>query len=134
MSCETCAQRLDVTLWGMWLQTVCKACQPMGPGCPSFRLKSENNSQPTTSPADTTHAKHHSMGTPGSQAFAHIVQALAGIDRGEEAPRPAQESQSPEAATLRGAGGLQSLGWPAPVTSLFLTRGKNPSFQPEIKL
>lgn len=110
MSCETCTQRLDITLWGMWLQTACKACQPMGPGCPSFSLKPQSNSQPTASPADSTSAQHHSMSTPGSQAFAHIVQALTGIDSSERASRPAEGSQSREAATPQGAGGASISG------------------------
>lgn len=50
MSCESCTQRLDITLWGLWLQTVCKSCLPMGPGCASFRPKTEGNSQPTSPP------------------------------------------------------------------------------------
>lgn len=110
MSCETCTQRLDITLWGLWLHTVCKACQPMGPGCPAFSLKPQSNSQPTASPADTTSLKHHSMSTPGSQAFAHIVQALAGIDSREGASRPAEGSQSREAATPQAAGGASISG------------------------
>lgn len=25
MTCQTCAYRLDVTLWGLWLLTVCRS-------------------------------------------------------------------------------------------------------------
>ena len=93
MSCETCTQRLDITLWGLWLQTVCKAGLSIGPGCPSFCPQTKGNNQPAASPTDITSPKHHSMSTPGSQAFAHIVQALAGTAGNEDATQPEQEAQ-----------------------------------------
>ncbi|TDP88086.1 hypothetical protein EV672_101223 [Aquabacterium commune] len=135
MSCETCTQRLDITLWGLWLHTVCKAGLSIGPGCPSFRPQPKGNNQPATSPNDITSPKHYSMSTPGSQAFAHIVQALAGTAGNKDARQPQQMARGRAHPTppRPGQGGLQSLETPAPLTSRFLTRGLNPPLELEIK-
>lgn len=104
MSCETCTQRLDITLWGLWLHTVCKAGLPMGPGCPSFHPQPKGNSQPATSPTYITSPKQHRMSSPGSQAFAHIVHALAGTAGSEDAPQPKQKAQGRAKDAPRGGG------------------------------
>jgi hypothetical protein len=37
MSCERCAHRLDVSLWGVWLATGCRIAQVLRAGCPSYQ-------------------------------------------------------------------------------------------------
>lgn len=38
-NCCTCAHRLNVTLWGLWLATGCRLAHPLRRHCPAFTPK-----------------------------------------------------------------------------------------------
>lgn len=43
MNCEHCANRLDVTLWGVWLATGCRIALVLRTGCPSYQPIEESS-------------------------------------------------------------------------------------------
>ena len=39
MTCQTCANRLDVTLWGCWLASTCRVGVPLCADCQQHTLR-----------------------------------------------------------------------------------------------